>query len=135
MPQKGSLIQLIKIPKIFDDCILCFAQTPNHIPFNIKRVYTVSKADINLPRGFHAHKKTKQVIFCLSGSIKLILDSGRKREEITLNSPEVGLFIDRMIWHEMLDFKKNTILLVISSTIFDDADYIRDYEQFKTRAR
>lgn len=134
MPQRNSLIRLIKIPKILDDCILCFAQNPDHIPFKIKRIYTISRASEKLPRGFHAHKKTKQILFCLKGSIKIILDNGKERKEITLNSPEIGVFIDKMIWHEMLGFKKNTILLVITSTQFDESDYIRNYEHFKTKA-
>lgn len=133
MPQKNSLVKLIKIPKVLDDCILCFAQNPHHIPFKIKRIYTISKAANDLPRGFHAHKKTKQILFCLNGSIKIILDNGKERKEVFLNSPEVGVFIDKMIWHEMLGFKKNTILLVIASTIFDESDYIRNYEHFKTK--
>ena len=64
MSQQKQL-PLIKLPKIFDDCYLSFAQTPDHIPFTIKRVYYILKSDPKLPRGHHAHKKTRQVIFCI----------------------------------------------------------------------
>lgn len=134
MKRKNNLIQLLQIPKILDDCYLYFAQTPQHIPFRIKRIYYITNADVRLSRGLHAHKKTKQVIFCISGSIKLILDNGRKREEIVVDQPNTGIFLDKMIWHEMTGFKKNTILLIIASEKFDPADYIRQYEEFKKKA-
>lgn len=133
MQPKNELIKLIKIPKIEDDCILCFTQTPDHVPFKIKRVYYIKDATTKLPRGFHAHKKTKQVIFCIQGSVKLFLDNGKKRAEVFLNRPNTGLFIDKMIWHEMVNFKKNTIILALASEKFDPGDYIREYEEFKKR--
>lgn len=132
MPLKSRLINLINIPEVNDDCYLYFAQNPQ-IPFKIRRVYYITKPNNKLPRGFHAHKKTKQIIFCIQGSIKLILDNGEMREEIILDRPSAGVFLERMIWHEMIDFKKNTILLVLASKEFDDKDYIRDYEQFKKK--
>lgn len=88
------------------------------------------QADTELPRGFHAHLKTKQVLFCLQGSIKILLDDGRNKDEITLSDPSTGIFLDKMIWHEMHKFKKNTILLILASALFDAKDYIRDYKSF-----
>lgn len=131
MQRKVGLIKKIKLGEVLDDCYLYFAQTKNHIPFAIKRVYYILQAKTKLPRGFHAHKKNKQVIFCIQGSIKLILDNGREKTDIILDKPNVGIFLDKLIWHEMVDFKKNTILLILASMIFDEKDYIRDYEQFK----
>lgn len=134
MPPKSRLVHLITIPHIKDDCNLFFAQTGNHIPFTIKRVYYITKANTKLPRGFHAHKKTQQIIFCIQGAIKLIVNNGMKKEEIVLDKANTGVFLDKMIWHEMTDFKKNTILLVVASKPFNEKDYIRDYEKFKKRA-
>lgn len=131
MPKPDQLIQLVKIPKIFDDCYLYFAQTPDHIPFKIKRVYYIANANPKLPRGLHAHRKTRQIIFCIQGSIKLTLDDGKIRKEIFLDKPDIGVLLDNMVWHEMIDFKKNTILLVLTSEEFDEKDYIRNYAQFK----
>lgn len=131
---RDKLIRKIKIPKISDDCFLYFAQSVDHIPFDIKRVFYITQANTKLPRGFHAHKKTKQVIFCIQGKVKLVLDNGRKRSEILLDKPNIGVFIDKMIWHEMHQFKKDTILLVVASRIFELKDYIRNYGQFKRKA-
>lgn len=125
-----KLISFIKIPKISDDCFLLFAQTPDHVPFSIKRVFFILEADTKLSRGFHAHKKQQQILFCLQGSIKIVLDNGEKREAVVLNKPEKGILLNRMIWHEMHNFKKNTVLLVLASQTFDPKDYIRDYQLF-----
>lgn len=130
MPRKSQPVKIVVIPQITDDCYLCFAQSPN-IPFTIKRVYYITQPNTRLPRGFHAHKKCQQVIFCIQGSIKLILDNGEIKEEVLLNKPNVGVFLENMIWHQMHDFKRNTILLVLASKEFSEKDYIRDYEQFK----
>lgn len=134
MPNQNKL-PLIELPKIFDDCYLSFAQTPDHIPFTIKRVYYITKSDPKLSRGYHAHKKTKQVIFCIQGSIKLTLDNDKKRKQIILDKSNIGVFINKMIWHEMTDFIKDSIVLVLASEVFDEKDYIRDYAQFKKQAK
>ncbi len=134
MSLQKNLIHFIKLPKILDDCNLISAQSPNHIPFIIKRVYYIFQADTKLPRGYHAHRQTRQVIFCIQGTIKLTLDDGKKRQTTILKEPNIGVIIDKMIWHTMQEFKENTILLVLASKVFNEEDYIRDYGQFKKEA-
>ncbi len=125
-----KLIQIIKIPKIYDDAFLCFAQTPEQIPFNIKRIYYIFGAKPDLARGQHAHKTNRQILFCLQGKVRMILDDGEKREEKVLTNPEEGILLEKMVWHEMLDMDEKTILLVLASEKFDAGDYIRDYKVF-----
>lgn len=127
---RKSIIELIKIPKITDDGFLCFAQNPAQIPFPIKRVYYIFEAVPDLTRGKHAHYKNRQVLFCIQGSITMVLDNGRQREEVMLNQPEIGIVLDKMIWHEMHNFKKDTIILVLASRVYEAEDYIRDYNFF-----
>lgn len=134
MVRNNRLIKKIRIPKIEDDCLLMFAQSPDHLPFDIKRIFYITSANTKLPRGLHAHKKTQQVIFCIQGRIKLVLDNGKKRSQVLLDKPNIGVFIDKMVWTEMHNFKKNTILLVLVSGVFDPDDYIRDYGKFKRKA-
>jgi len=82
-------------------------------------------------RGYHAHRDLQQVAICISGSCKFLLDDGRERvENVILDSPNKGLFIDKMIWREMYDFSDDCILLVLASEYYDESDYIRDYEEF-----
>lgn len=125
-----SLIQKIIIPKINDDCQLCFSQTPDHIPFTIQRVYFISQSLKDKSRGYHAHHQTNQLLFCIQGSIQMTFDDGYQRQSITLNQPEVGVMIPPKIWHEMHNFQADTILLVLASEKYDPQDYIRDYQEF-----
>lgn len=124
-------IKYIKLPKIIDDCVLIFGQNSTHFPFKIQRVFLVKDAKPDLPRGYHAHKVTKQVLFCINGSVKLTLDNGKNKRSIKLNKPEKGVLIDNLIWHEMHDFTKDTILMVLASEKYKEKDYIRNYHLFK----
>lgn len=126
-----ELIEAIKIPVIKDDAILCFVEGNSHIPFAIRRSYFILKPEPNLPRGFHAHRRTNQVLFCLQGSVKITVDNGRRREEaILIDQPEVGILLPPMLWHEMHGMDLSTILLVLADQKYDPSDYIRNYEEF-----
>ena len=127
---KTKLSYIIEIPKIEDEGYLCFMEEKNHIPFSIKRVYYIFDVIKNAVRGRHTHRNTKQVIFCIQGSITIILDNGKDKEAITLNKVNQGLFLDKMMWHEMVGFKKGTILLIVASDLFEEKDYIRDYKTY-----
>lgn len=129
--KKQSLIKTISIPSIEDDSTLCFAQIEDHLSFAPKRIYYILRPKKNEPRGYHAHHQTDQLLFCIQGKVKMILDNGKKREEIILNQPNIGISLPRMLWHEMHDMDEDTILLVLASEKYDEADYIRDYQEFK----
>jgi len=131
MSKRERLIRIIKLPKIKDDCVLCFAQNPEQIPFKIARIYFICQPKKGLSRGKHAHYKNQQILFCIRGKIRMLLDNGEKKEEYLMTKPEEGIFLDRLIWHEMLDMDENTVLLVIASRKFEAEDYIRDYDLFK----
>jgi dTDP-4-dehydrorhamnose 3,5-epimerase-like enzyme len=104
-----------------------------NIPFEIKRVYYIYGTKKGVRRGFHAHKNLKQIAVCVSGSCKFLLDDGEKKEVVLLDSPDKGLFIDKMIWHEMFDFSDNCVLMVLASDYYDESNYIRNYEEFLKR--
>ncbi len=125
-----KLSQIFEIPKITDEGYLCFMEEGAHIPFPIARVYYIFDVIKNAVRGRHAHRKTKQILFCIQGSITIVLDNGDDKEAITLKKPNEGLLLDTMMWHEMVAFKEGTVLLVIASEKFEEADYIRDYREF-----
>ena len=109
---------------------LSFFEANHDIPFDIKRIYYISKVPEGVRRGFHAHKDLKQLLFCPYGKIQLILDDGSVREEITLSDPSVGVVIDRPIWREMLWMQKDSVLCVAASDYYSTEDYIRDYQEF-----
>lgn len=128
-----ELSYIISLPQISDEGSLCFAEGDNQMPFQVKRFYYIFDVIENASRGFHAHKKTKQVLFCIKGSITVILDNGIRRETVYLDKPNLGIYLDKMMWHEMVDFKKDTVLLVAASDVYYESDYIRDYSQFLDR--
>lgn len=133
--KKTKLSHLITIPKIEDEGYLCFAEENNHIPFPIKRFYYISNVMKGVERGFHAHHQTLQVLFCIKGEVTIVLDNGHKREKFVMKESNKGIFLDKMMWHEMNNFKKDTILLVIASEIYEESDYIRDYQEFNKIAQ
>ena len=104
------------------------------LPFEIKRVYYILPHDDH-PRGFHAHKALQQLMICVTGSCRIVLDDGSSRSEHVLNRPDEGLFVDRMTWREMHDFTSGAVLLVLASERFDEDDYIRDYNNFLEAAK
>lgn len=114
--------------------ILIVAEAQKNIPFKIERVYCLLEMQLK-PRGFHAHKNLRQVMICLSGSCKILLDNGEseRTEQLSYKTYD-GLLIDKMVWHEMFAFTPDCILLVLASEQYDESDYIRDYNEFLTRA-
>ena len=110
---------------------LSFFEAGHDFDFEIKRVYYISGVPEGIRRGFHAHKELRQLLFCPYGEIRLILDDGSIREEITLNDPSVGVLIEKPTWREMLWLKKDSVLCVAASDYYKVEDYIRDYEAFQ----
>ena len=100
-------------------------------PFEIKRVYYIFDTKQGVERGFHAHINLKQIAIVVKGSCTFVLDNGEKKEEIKLNNPNQGLFIEGLIWREMKDFSHDCVLLVLASEHYDENDYIRCYNKFK----
>jgi dTDP-4-dehydrorhamnose 3,5-epimerase-like enzyme len=127
----STLIELIKINTITDDAFLYVAQFKDHIPFLVRRIFTISQPKDGEPRGFHAHKKNQQLLFCLQGKVKMILDNGRVKETTVLEDPGIGILLRPMVWHEMHEMTSKTTLLILASRRYNPGDYIRSYEQFK----
>ncbi len=100
------------------------------IPFQIKRVYYMYDTGKGVRRGFHAHKKLKQILICVHGQCKIHLDDGHSTAEVLLNKPYEGLYVDNNMWREMYDFSPDAVLLVLASELYDESDYIRDYNEF-----
>ncbi len=126
-----SLVNLIDLPMLGDDRGKLVAIEENkQVPFEIKRVYYIYGTDRAVARGFHAHKVLEQVAVCVSGSCKMLLDNGVSKSTVILDNASKAVEIPPMIWHEMHDFSKDCILLVLASALYDEADYIRDYEEF-----
>ena len=100
------------------------------LPFDVRRVYYIYDTLPGVRRGFHAHLKLEQILICVSGSCKIHLDNGYDTAEVTLDKPNEGLYIANNMWREMYDFSEGAVLLVLASEYYDEADYIRNYDEF-----
>jgi hypothetical protein len=101
------------------------------VPFDIKRVYYLYDVPGGESRGGHAHKDLLQLIVAASGSFNVTLDDGYVKRTFTLNRPYKGLLVVPGIWRELDDFSSGSVCLVLASKVYDEHDYIRDYEEFK----
>lgn len=124
-------IQNIILPKIEDRRGNLSVIENDTIPFDIKRVYYLYDVPSGAERGGHAHKEVQEFLVSLSGSFDVVLDDGEEECIITLNRPNMGLLIKAGIWRELRNFSSGAVCLVLASDIFDEADYIREYDDFK----
>jgi len=113
--ERGSLISL---------------EQQKNIPFKIKRVYYIYGTKTDMVRGKHAHPNLKQIAVCVNGSCKFLLDNGKEKQTVELNSPDIGLYIGKNIWREMYDFTPNCVLMVLANEYYNENEYIRDYKKF-----
>ena len=104
-------------------------------PFDIKRVYYLFDTKKNVQRGFHAHKDLKQICIAVKGKCAFVLDNGNVKNEIVLDNPNQGLYIENLIWREMKEFSSDCVLVVLASEHYDECDYIRDYDKFLEEAK
>jgi hypothetical protein len=100
------------------------------LPFAIARVYYVFGTTAGVDRGRHAHHHLRQLAVAVAGSCTMLLDDGRQRVSVRLDNPATGLTMGPMIWREMTDFSPDCVLLVLADAVYDEADYMRDYDDF-----
>lgn len=102
----------------------------NDIPFEIKRVYYMYDTKEGVHRGFHAHKNLEQILICIHGSCKVLLDNGTEKKIVPLERPYEGLYVANNMWREMYDFSADAVLIVLASEVYHEEDYIRNYDDF-----
>ncbi|MGJ0387703.1 sugar 3,4-ketoisomerase [Microbacterium sp. CGR1] len=107
---------------------------PGDLPFTPQRVFFVHGVPSKEVRGEHAHRQCEQFLVCISGSVSCIVDDGSTRHEYVLNDPSMGLHMPPMTWGTQYDYSADAVLVVFASRPYEDADYIRDYEEFRTLA-
>ena len=123
-------IKIVNIPKIEDPRGNLSVIEKEVVPFEIKRVYYLYDVPAGAERGGHAHKKLQQFLVALSGSFDVILNDGKQEKTVTLNKPYQGLLITNGIWRELKNFSSGAVCLVVASDVFEEADYIREFNEF-----
>ena len=128
-------VNIIEIPKVHDERGILAVIEKETIPFSIKRVYYLYDVPSDSFRGGHAHKEQQSIIIALSGSFDVIVDDGTTKKRIMLNKPNQGLYIPTHIWREIDNFSSGAVCLVISSTNYNESEYIGDCKDFELSVR
>ncbi len=101
------------------------------IPFEIKRIFYIYGSDKDVVRGQHANRNSEFVLINVAGTSKVRVRDGKGNEAIySLNRPHTGIYLPKMVWKDMYDFSKDSVLLCLSSEHYDANEYIRDYDEF-----
>jgi dTDP-4-dehydrorhamnose 3,5-epimerase-like enzyme len=109
---------------------LAFAEGARHVPFEIARVFFVYDVPGGAVRGGHAHRALEQAVFCLSGSLDLVVDDGAEERTFTLDEPASGLYLPPMVWLRIDRFVPGTVYAVLASAPYMEDDYIRDRDEY-----
>jgi dTDP-4-dehydrorhamnose 3,5-epimerase-like enzyme len=100
------------------------------LPFDVKRIYTISSANAQTIRGAHGHKELKQIFIAISGILTIKLHDGIKETVIRLESPESALYVPNGYWRVLQNFSEDCICLVLASTHYDTNDYIYEFDEY-----
>ncbi len=126
-------VQLIELGKIgkSQEGYLSVAESCNSIPFDVKRVFWSYYTPDSITRGRHAHHETEMILIAVAGRIIVTTEMPGQSPELTvLETPSQGLYIPKLCWHTM-QYSHNAVQLVLASTLYEEADYTREYDQFK----
>jgi dTDP-4-dehydrorhamnose 3,5-epimerase-like enzyme len=110
---------------------LIAVEAEKSVPFPVRRVYYIFGTKDGVERGFHAHKALNQVAVAVTGSCEVVLDDGETETTVVLDSAEKGVLIEPKVWHYMKNFSPDCVLLLLADQHYDEADYIRNYDEFK----
>ncbi|MEJ7779038.1 MAG: FdtA/QdtA family cupin domain-containing protein [Daejeonella sp.] len=123
------MAKLVHLKTVYDErgSLTVLDRIDELIPFLVKRIFFIN-AFLDVVRGGHRHRNTKQAIICINGTCTVSNHDGKKQEDLVLDSPEKCLFLETYDWHIMHEFSSNAILLVLASESFDVSDYI--YEPY-----
>lgn len=123
---------IVELPKIHNRAgNITVLENNIHVPFEVKRVYYLYDVPGGEDRGGHAHENLQQFIIAVSGAFEVLIDDGINKKIVHLNRPYIGLHIVPGIWRELLNFSSGSICMSLASELYDEKDYIRDYETFK----
>ena len=132
LPLKSRDCRWIKVPGAADARgSVNFIELGKGLDFPPKRLFWLHHVAPGQWRGRHGHRESKLVLIAMNGSCRVHLDDGRIKESVLLDDPTRALYVAPWVWHELTDFPPQTAIVVIASTLFEEADYLRDYENFR----
>ncbi len=126
-------IQLLDFPKVLDERgNLSFIQNSDQIPFDIERIYLIYDVPGGAIRGGHAYRQNQEVIIAISGSFDLVFNDGQSKVKYSLNRSYYGLYVPNGLWRQLENFSTNSLCLIIASQPYEENDYVRDFNEFKS---
>jgi hypothetical protein len=133
--QSAASCRRVSLPRIRDPRgTLTFVEGNRHIPFPIARAYWIYDVPGGAVRGGHAYLGLQEFFVALSGSFDLVMDDGVESARFTLNRSYEGLYVPRLVWRHLENFSTNAVCLILASRPYDEADYVRDHEEFSRLA-
>lgn len=130
-PSKVAGVNLVALPRVSDiRGSLTVGEFERSVPFSAKRYFMVFGVPSVETRGEHAHRECHQFLICVRGSVAVVADDGRDREEFLLDRPDLGLHLPPMVWGIQYKYSADAVLMVFASHYYDAADYVRDYSEF-----
>ena len=100
------------------------------VPFEIKRLFYIYGSDRDVVRGKHANRDSEFVLINVSGTSKVMVTDGKEKQIVELTKPRQGVYLPKLVWKEMYDFSPDAVLMVLASELYDESDYIRNYDDF-----
>lgn len=129
-------VRTVALPRVDDPRgRLTFVESGRHVPFDIRRVYYLYDVPGDEVRGGHAHRELEQVLIAVSGSFEVVLNDGERERVVTLDRPDQGLYVARLVWRELRAFSPGAVCLVLASLPYDEADYYRSFADFRAAVR
>jgi hypothetical protein len=126
---------MVDLPRIRDPRgTLTYVEGNRHIPFSIARAYWVYDVPGGEVRGGHAYVELQEFFVALSGSFDVVVDDGMEAARFTLNRSYKGLHVPRLVWRQLESFSTNAVCLILASRHYDEADYLRDRQEFRQLA-
>ena len=113
---------------------LNFLEVGKGLPFKPQRLFWLHHIAPGQWRGRHGHRESQLILIALHGGCRVHLDDGTVKQQVSLDDPARALYVGTWVWHELTDFAAGSAILVIASTLYDEAEYLRDYEVFRREA-
>jgi hypothetical protein len=127
------MVRIIELPKIIDRRgNLSFFESSNQIPFEIKRIYWIYDVPGGETRGGHAYKELQEIVIALSGSFDVHVENSDGVKVYSLNRSYNALYLPSGTWRSLQNFSTNAVCLIAASAVYNESDYIRDFQQFKS---